>query len=205
MLIIVRLTPARKTLGSKLIAHLERECQSRDFGTLESIMGTGDPNRDFRDCLSQLMDKGSRICLLEDDAWPCFDFMRRLSDLPTWPDVIQLWSNRKVDMELLRREEGVYARQPSLLSGTVGLVLAPSAIRAWSECWSNWSHARHPTAWDLCLRDAVRKHKLPLAVAIPSLVQHLPVPSLLGTRSCRRQSRTFTAHYGPTPFERGTG
>lgn len=201
MLMLIRVVPSRYEMASRLSVALSEVAEAHQSGPVEIVSGQGDPERDFRLLIARLKVERGRVCVLEDDAWPCPNFIDRLDSLPAWADVIQLWSNRKADGELLQRGHGVYQRCASDFSGIVGTVLNPASVIAWEKAWLTWDRRRHPTAWDLCLAKACKVSGLSIGVAIPSLVQHLPVASSLGARSRRRQSRTYTEVYGLTPFE----
>lgn len=134
---------------------------------------------------------GDAVIILEDDVVPTERWREKIEAViaghPT--AVIQFFSNRVADLLGSHWEPGRKFRMNQcyyLPAGTAAMLLEYSYV--WHE-----RHPEHPTGYDLTMADWLhsRKPQLRYWQHVPSLVQHLPWQSAIGSRSRGRQSRTF--------------
>jgi len=120
----------------------------------------------------------------EDDARLTNGFLEKTEKLRSeW--FVQFFSRKKMP-------PGIYSMPPSSWIYNVGFWLPSGHGKRISTYAANWHRLKeHPTGFDLVIRDYLISKKLGYFIHVPSLVQHVVGPSLLGPRAKDRSSPTF--------------
>lgn len=125
---------------------------------------------------------------MEEDVRLASNFRDRLeAAIAERPEhVIQFFSMRKADLTTGSRWDSNYL----MLQCTYLPAEYSALIRAYAPVWP--ARKEHPTGCDTLIRDWLKARRERYWIHVPSLVDHLPVKSLIDPRrSTKRQSLTF--------------
>jgi len=205
--------PARAALLERLLVRLRTEC--RGAMLTWRVHRDGDPARvDFPAIIAASLDTEQRwIMHMEDDAWPAPVFgdvvPRALQHAElVAASAITFFSRHKADVAAVRadlasgRLEPRYRRvAPASLCMIQCVALRRETMVGFPEWAPSWyeAHPEHNHAADLLLGAWLSRQRARVLAHVPSLVQHLDVPSTLPNHRGVRQSETYRLAFGEAP------
>jgi hypothetical protein len=125
---------------------------------------------------------------LEDDVTLSTGFIdKALLAIGSGNGFVQFFSRVKDDLT-----EGTRIRPGSSFMGAVAFYVPPGAGKEIANYYPAWpGREHHRTGFDLLVASYLKDSRRRYLNVVPSLVQHSPLPSMLGRRSKARQSPTF--------------